>query len=215
MELRGQVMRCRRIVGMVAAFLAISVSMLGSDPETRLQVRWGDLEKLIGGKKVALQLSDGARVEGRIRKVTTSSLVFRVKKSSDQADYPKGKIELPRATVSRIEVRGLKEDKGKQVGLTVVTFAGTLIGSFAAISAAGSDSGGTVGQGVAIVAIPAAAAVLVYRALAPKKVSIIEVLPESPGARMPKPTNTDSTPSSKQNAPSSGGRESSNISGAL
>ena len=32
-------MRCRRILGLVAVFLAMSGSMLGSEPEKRLQVR--------------------------------------------------------------------------------------------------------------------------------------------------------------------------------
>ena len=88
---------------------------------------------MIGGKKVALRLGEGARVEGRIRKVTDTSLLFKVKKSSEPADYPKGKIQIPRETVSRIEVRGLKEHKGRRVGATVGTFAGTLFGSMAAI----------------------------------------------------------------------------------
>ena len=104
MELRGQDMRCRRIVGLVGLFLAMNGSMLGSEPEKRLQARWSELKELIGGKKVALQLSDGARVEGRVKRVTDPSLVFKVKKSSEPADYPKGKIQIRRETISRIEV---------------------------------------------------------------------------------------------------------------
>ena len=209
MELRGQDMRYRRISGLVAAFLAMSGSMLGSDPETRLQVRWSELKQLVGGKKVTLQLAAGAQLDGRVRKVTDTSLVFKVKKSSDQADYPKGKIELPIETVSRIEVRGLKGNKGKQVGLSVATFAGTLIASFAAVRAAGSDSGMTAGEGVAAVAIPTAAAVLVYRGLAPKAITIIEILPDSLGERDREPADKNLTPSPKQNTSSLEGRESS------
>ena len=110
MELRGHDRRYRRILGVVAVFLAMSGSMLGSEPDKRRQVRWSELKKLIGGKKVTLQLTEGARVEGRIRKVTAPSLDFKVKKSSDPVAYPKGKIQIPRETVSRIEVRGLKEN---------------------------------------------------------------------------------------------------------
>ena len=209
MELRGQDMKYRRISGLVAAFLAMSGIMLGSDPETRRQVRWSELKQLVGGKKVTLQLAAGAQLDGRVRKVTDTSLVFKVRKSSDQADYPKGKIELPRETVSRIEVRGLKGNKGKQVGLSVATFAVTLFASFAAVRAAGSDSGMTAGQGMAAVAIPTAAAVLVYRGLAPKAITIIEILPDSPGERDPEPTDKDLTPSPKQNTSSLEGRESS------
>ena len=94
-------MKWRRILGWVAVFLAMSGSTLGSEPEKRLQVRWSELKKLIGGKKVTLQLAEGARVEGRIRKVTDTSLVFKVKKSSKPADYPKGKIQIPKETGDR------------------------------------------------------------------------------------------------------------------
>ncbi len=194
-------MRYRRILGVVAVFLAMSGSMLGSEPDKRRQVRWSELKKLIGGKKVTLQLTEGARVEGRIRKVTAPSLDFKVKKSSDPVAYPKGKIQIPRETVSRIEVRGLKENKVKRVGATVGTFVGTLLGSVVVLK------GGKVHEGSSKVVLPsaaaiaAAAAVLVYRALAPKDITIIEILSDSPGARMPKPTNKDDS----SNTTASGG----------
>ena len=185
-------MKWRRILGLVAAFLAMSGDMPGSEPEKRLQVRWSEFKKLIGGKKVTLQLAEGARVEGRIRKVTDTSLVFKVKKSSEPADYPKGKIQIPRATVSRIEVRGLKENKGKRVGATVGTFVGTLLGSVVVLK------GGKVHEGSSKVVLPSgaiatAAAVLVYRALGPKGVTHIEILPDSPGERGPKPADRDTS----------------------
>ena len=57
-------MRWGRIVGTVAVFLAMSGSMLGSNPEKRLQVRWSKLKKVIRGKIVTLQLADGTQVKG-------------------------------------------------------------------------------------------------------------------------------------------------------
>ena len=65
-----------------------------------------------------------------------------------------------------------------------------------AAATAGSNSGMTVGEGLAAVAIPTAAAVLAYRALAPKKGTLIEILPDSPAGGEPKTTNKDqsSTP---------------------
>ena len=186
-------MKWWRILGVVAVFLAMSGSMLGSEPEIRLKVRWSELKKLIGGKKVALQLSDGARVEGRVKKVTEPSLVLKVKKSSEPADYPKGKIEIPRETVSRIEVRGLKENKAMRVGATVGTFAGTLFGSMAAIYGLeiGEDSKKLNNRFAVSVAIATAAAIVVNRFLASKEITLIEILPDPPGEQEPKPTNKD------------------------
>ena len=180
-------MRCRQILGLVAVFLAMSGSMLGSEPEKRRQVRWSELKKLIGGKKVTLQLADGARLDGRIRKVAETSLVFKVKKSSEPMAYPKGESQILRENVSRIEVRGLKENKGKRVGATVGTFVGTLLGSVVVLK------GGKVHESSSNLVLPTsaaiatAAAVLVYRALGPKGVTHIEILPDSPGGGGPPP----------------------------
>ena len=105
-------MKWQRILSVVAVFPAISGSMLGSEPEKPLRVRWSELKKLVDGKKVTLQLAEGARVGGRIRKVTAASLTFKVKKSSDPADYPKGKIQIRRETISRIEVSRKTKEGG-------------------------------------------------------------------------------------------------------
>ena len=175
--------------------------MLGSEPEKRLQVRWSALKKLIDGETATLELAEGARVEGRIRKVTDNALIFKVKKSSEPADYPKAEIQIPRVTISRIEVRGLKQNKVKRVGRTVGTFCGAFLGSLAVALSTGSDSGATVGQGVAVVAIPTAAAVLVYRALAPKDITVIEILPIHPvkGSRNPQSTEKVRTRQLREN----------------
>ena len=176
--------------------------MLGSEPEIRLQVRWSELKQVIGGKKVKLQLAEGARVEGRIKKVTPTSLDFKITKSSEWADYPKGWIEIARETISRIEVRGLKANRGRQVGTAVGTFVGALLGSVVVLK------GGKVHEGSSNVVIPSSVAiatgvaVLVYRALAPKKVTIIEISPDPPGGGEPTATNKDqsSTPTASGEA---------------
>lgn len=105
---------------------------------------WSELKKLLGGKKVTLQLAEGGRVEGRVRKVTDTSLVFNVKKSSEPANYPKGTLRISRESVSRIEVRGLKENSAMRVArvaATAGTFVGTLFTSLVVAHATGSDSG--------------------------------------------------------------------------
>ena len=62
-------MKLRRSLSVLAVFLMMNGSLPGSEPEKLLQVRWGELGESIGGKKAALQLAEGARVEGRVTKV--------------------------------------------------------------------------------------------------------------------------------------------------
>ena len=186
-------MKWRRSLSLVAVSLAMSGSMLGSEPEKRRQVRWSELRKLIGGKQITLQLAEGARVEGRIRKMTAAALVFKVKKSSDPVAYPKGKSQIPRETVSRIEVRGLKENKGKRIAATVGAFVGTMMGSMVAIAGteAGEPGEKFYGSYAASIAIATGVAILVNRALRPKDLTLIKILPDSPGIKEPKTPNKD------------------------
>ena len=184
-------MSLRRAGSLLVVFLMLSNSSPASDREKLLQVRWSELKELIGGKKVALQLVDGSKVEGRIGMVNADSLVFDVKKTSNLKDYPKGSIRMPRETVSRIEVRGLKENKGKRIAATAGTFVGTMMGSMVAI--AGTEPGEPgdkyYGSYAASIAIATGVAILVNRALRPKDITLITILPCPTGAKMPNPAN--------------------------
>lgn len=180
-------MNWRGSFGVVAVYVAMSGSVLGSEPERLLQIRGSDLGDLIRGRRVSIDLTEGARIEGRVQEVTAASLVVMVGKSSNPVVYPRGKAQVPRDAVSRIEVRGLKTKRGARIAATAGTFFGTLVGSYYFFTAL-LDSGPIPGSGVAMVAIPTGAAVLVYRALAPKDdVTLIEIVPDSPGEGAPKP----------------------------
>lgn len=197
----------RRGIGSLVVFLVLSSNLPGSDQEKPLEVRWGKLKNLIGAKLVTLQIAEDARVEGRIRSVDAASLVFNVKNSSRLTDYPKGEIRIPIEAISRLEVRGLKENKGKRVAATVGTFIGTMMGSMVAIAGteAGEPGDKYYGSYAASIAIATGAAILVNRALRPKDVTFITILPDSPGARMPHPSkkeeSSDTTASEEVMAP--------------
>ena len=184
-------MSLRRSSSVLVVFLMLSGNLPGSDQEEFLQVRWSELKELIGGKKVALQLAEGAKLEGRIGTVNPALLAFNVTKSSNLKDYPKGRVRIPRETVSRIEVRGLKENKGKRIAATAGTFVGTMMGSMVAIAGteAGEPGDKYYGSYAASIAISTAVAILVNRALRPKDITLIKILPDSPGAGIPTPTN--------------------------
>ena len=185
-----------RAIGFSVVFLVLSTNLQGSDQEELLEVRWSELKNLVAGKTVTLQLAEDARVEGQIRSVDAASLVFKVRNSSNLKDYPKGEIQIPIEAVSRIEVRGLKENKGIRVAATVGTFIGTMMGSMVAIAGteAGEPGDKYYGSYAASIAISTGVAILVNRALRPKDVTFIKILTDSPGARMPKPTEKDASP---------------------
>ena len=182
-----------RGIGCLVVFLALGSDLPGSDREELLEVRWSELKNLIGDKLVTLQIAEGGRLEGRIRRVNAASLVFSVKNSSNPTAYPKGEIQIPGESISRIEVRGLKENKGIRVAATVGTFIGTMMGSMVAIAGteAGEPGDKYYGSYAASIAISTGVALLVNRALRPKDVTFITILPDSPGARMPKPTDKE------------------------
>ncbi len=203
-------MKPRRSLSILAVFVMMSGSLLGSEPEKRLQVRWGELGKLIGGKKVALQLAEGARVEGRVRKVTWNSLVVKVKRTSNPAAYPKGRTEIPREAVSQIEVRrshyaNQAREVGR-IGLTGAVFVGALIGSvYALVGGNAKESEPNDAQFGVSVGIGTVVAVLTYRALRPRGITLIEILPDLPGEGSRKPTDKERSSSPKQDASSSVG----------
>lgn len=182
-------MKWRRILSMVAALLAMNGSMLGSDPENRLQARWSELKKLIGGKKVALQLKDGERVKGRVKRVTEASIVLWAKRSYDN---PKAQSEIARGTVSRIEALDVNVNlvarRAKKTALTVGAALGTfLLGTVLIVGATDMESLPTataVGTGAG-----SAVAVLMNLPRRSKNVTLIEIVPDSPGENRTKPAN--------------------------
>ena len=185
-------MKWLRIVGLVGLFLAMNGILLGSDPEKRLQVRWSELKKVIRGKKVTLHVAEGARVKGRVKRVKESSVVLWVKRSSDD---PKGQIEVAREAVSRIEALDVNANlvarRAKKAALTVGAVVGALVGTVALNYVWGSGQGSGAPSLWAGIGIGSALAVLINLPRGSRNVTLIEIIPDSPGEREPKPTNKD------------------------
>lgn len=204
-------MKLRRSLSVLAVFLMMNGSLLGSEPEKLLQVRWGELGELIGGNKVVLQLAEGARVEGRVGKVEATSLTIRVKKTSNPAAYPKGTMQIPSDAVSRIEVRGAAK-RLKQTALTIVAALGAFMGGALIVDAVGPDGGRgkdlwvlegpEIGAGIAVGAF---VAVLMNLPRRSKNVTLIEVVPDLPGEGPPKPTDREQSSRPNQETSSSVG----------
>ena len=190
-------MKWQRGLGVAAVFLAMNGSMLGSDPEKPLQVRWSELKKVIRGKKVTLHVAEGARVKGRVKRVKEASIVLWAKRSYDN---PKAQIEFAREAVCRIEALDVNANlvarRAKKAALTVGAVAGALVGSVALFLVAGPDEGSGAPAIWAGIGIGSALAVLINLPRGSRDVTLIEIIPDSPGEREPKPTNKDhgSTP---------------------
>ncbi len=193
-------MKCRRIVGfLVGLSLAMSGSILGSEPVKYLRVRESDLGDLIQSKRVALHLIEGDRIEGRVREVTNDALVVKVKKSSQPAAYPKGNIQIARADVVGIEVRDLFVDeklaakRKKQTARAVATSLGAgLGGGLLTLYLLGYDegTGAVIGGSFGVGAVVAVLTNLLPR---PKDITFIETVPDSLGEGTPKPATKDTS----------------------
>jgi len=196
-------MKWKRMLGLVALFVAMSGSMLGSDPEKRLQVRWSELKQVIRGKKVTLHVAEGARVKGRVKRVTEASIVLWAKRSYDN---PKAQSEIARGTVSRIEALDVNVNlvarRAKKTALTFGAALGAFVGSAVLFHAAGSDEGSGAPAIWGGIAVGATVAVLMNLPQGSKDVTLIEIIPDSPGGGDLKPTNKDqsSTPTASGEA---------------
>ena len=177
--------------------------MLGSEPEKPLRVRWSELKKLVDGKKVTLQLAEGARVGGGGENPEGDGRLAYLQGQEEfrSSGLPQGKD--PDSERDYLSNRGLKENKGRRVGATVGTAAGAYIGSLLAlVGKTASESEPSKSQVSASIAIATGAAILVNQALRNKSVTLIEILPDSPSESEPKPSNEDSTPRPRQNSSS-------------
>ena len=169
-----------------------------------VQVRWSELKKLVDGKKVTLQLAEGARVGGRGGENPEGDGRLAYLQGQEEfrsSGLPQGKD--PDSERDYLSNRSLKENKGRRVGATVGTAAGAYIGSLLAlVGKTASESEPSKSQVSASIAIATGAAILVNQALRNKSVTLIEILPDSPSESEPKPSNEDSTPRPKQNTSS-------------
>jgi hypothetical protein len=79
--------------------------------KVELTLPWGELEPLIGQHKIALVLSDGVHLVGKVMAITPDALELNVTKSSDPTSHPKGKTSIARSAVSVIQMNETKGSK--------------------------------------------------------------------------------------------------------
>lgn len=93
----------------LAVLLSVSVLMtslsvsLGARPLKRTRT-WDELPVIITNQLISLILPDRTRLRGVVREVRADTLVLDVRRSSNRRLHPMGRNEVPRASVSNIEM---------------------------------------------------------------------------------------------------------------
>ncbi len=124
-----------------------------------LELRWNELAPLISGQVVRLTAPGGATIQGGIAAIREDVLVMDVRKTSDPKAYPKGNANIPRASVSTLEVQRLRW--GARRGMAIGNAAGPVgfivarhnslspgasVGVFGAFAGAGMVGGYFIGN---------------------------------------------------------------------
>jgi len=139
---------------LLAVLLASSPHKLTAKTNA-IELRWNELSGLAVGKDVNLHLTDGAQVQGELLAVRNDALSIDVGKTSNQAAYPKGQQEIPRASISTFEMKRLKTVRWRVAGTSagvvggIFTGAGVGVGLCRRSCGAGAIWGG-IGAGVAV-----------------------------------------------------------------
>ncbi len=118
----------------------------------QLALRWSELQPVLTGRQISVQLTDGATVEGRYSSLQTDALSIQVKQTSDPAKHPKGATRLARPELAQITVKRHRGWMGRIIGLIAGGAAGAIAGAhygyYADIAAGGAA--GAVGIGYLI-----------------------------------------------------------------
>jgi hypothetical protein len=147
----------KRGTNLVVAVMVLSQGLLWAGEPRQLQLKWSELGPRVEDRKVALVLSGGTYIEGKVQRVVPDGMWLRVSKTSDHQAQPKGSHLIPRPSVSVLQVT-----EYRKLGRLLVT-----AGAIAAVAGIVAASNPDVSEGAGIVAIPViASAGIVGAALA-------------------------------------------------
>jgi hypothetical protein len=138
----------------------------------QVQIYWDELPNFVVEQRVSIALPDGARLEGEVLAVRPDSLVLDVQKVSHTKSYQRGQTEIPRASISDIQVIRHQSSTGRIVGGIL-----GVVGGFWAIGglAYATDSAAVVVPGLILI-LPASAVAGYYAGkLADRRVTRLAV----------------------------------------
>ena len=85
------------------AVLALVLLPRAAGAQSPQKLSWDNLSTLVG-RRISIPLYDGCAVSGKLMQVLPAALVLEVQKSSHPQFYPKGVLQVPRATLFVLEL---------------------------------------------------------------------------------------------------------------
>ena len=138
----------------VALFVLLCWNTQGAlaDTTAERQVRWEGLSVVVG-QQVRVVMPDGTLIQGRATELQTDGLAVIIRRTSNQAAYPKGRFLLPRATLHAVDVIQRSAIVGRAAGLAVGAGLGYLAAR-GAINLSKSNSGAAFAFGALAAGLP-------------------------------------------------------------
>ena len=131
-----------------AALLTVSTLLPAASGPGQLELPWTELGAAIADAKIALVLPSGTHIQGKVLSVDADAIRLHVSKTSDKKDIAKGDREIPRQSVSFVQVT-----RYSKVGRIACT-----LGLAAALGLAVAVQDVDVYEGPAVAIVPAVTA---------------------------------------------------------
>jgi hypothetical protein len=122
------------LFGTIMGFLLLGWNTNALAKERHVSLKWNELDAAVGGKRVAVAFPDGEIVEGKVLSLGSDSLVLDAIKTTNKQKYPKGRISIPRPSVSVLrlsEIRGHWRILGTAIGAGTGTLFGIALYTYA------------------------------------------------------------------------------------
>ena len=94
----------RRMMAIPIVVACLLCAPLRAGQPKQIELDWNEVSSAAGGHKIRLVVPPGVRLVGRLESVRSDALMMKVNKSSDRTLVDKGFREIPRSSVSTIQV---------------------------------------------------------------------------------------------------------------
>jgi hypothetical protein len=147
-------MKPRSVVFWLALLTAAQAWSADKASEKIYRLQWRDLDGMIRGRRIALTLPSGARLQGDVISVQSGELLLDVRKTSNRHTYPKGRTVVPRPEITSLRLWSKKSGyRWRALGTAIGAGVGAAIACPVAAYTRneGADAGGIIAL---IVAVP-------------------------------------------------------------